>query len=106
MRGKLWIDKAEYQWVKVEAEVTAPVSLYLVAHVGAGTRFSLEQMPIEKNLWLPKRFAMQARVSVLGVPEHRKEEETYSGYRLIDTEKLTGRATEQRTESVILRGCQ
>jgi hypothetical protein len=84
MRGTLWIDKAEYQWVKVEAEVTAPVSLYLVAHVGPGTRFSLEQMPIGKNLWLPKRFTMRARITVFGVPQERKEEETYSDYRLID----------------------
>jgi hypothetical protein len=84
MHGKLWIDKAEYQWVKVEAEVTAPVSLYLVAHVGPGTRFSLEQMPIETNLWLPKRFAMQTRVRILGVPQQREKEETYSDYRPID----------------------
>lgn len=84
MRGKLWIDKAEYQWAKVEAEVTAPVSLYIVAHVGRGTRFNLEQMPIEKHLWLPKRFAMRTRVNVLGVPQQREKEETYSDYRPID----------------------
>jgi hypothetical protein len=84
MRGKLWIDKAEYQWVKVEAEVTAPVSLYFVARVGRGTRFSLEQMPIGKHLWLPKRFTMQTKVTVLGVPQQRREEETYSNYQLVD----------------------
>ncbi|PYT16528.1 MAG: hypothetical protein DMG59_10095 [Acidobacteria bacterium] len=85
MRGKLWIDKAEYQWVKVEAEVTAPVSLYLVAHVGPGSRFVLEQMPVAKDLWLPKRFIMQTRYSVLGVHEKRMEEESYSDYRLLET---------------------
>jgi hypothetical protein len=90
MRGELWIDKAEYQWVRVEAEVTAPVSLYLVAHVGPGTRFSLEQMPIGKNLWLPKRFTMQAKITVFGVPQERKEEETYSDYRLIDAKSANG----------------
>jgi hypothetical protein len=84
MRGKLWIDKAEYQWVKVEAEVTAPVSFYLVAHVGPGTRFILEQMPIGRGLWLPKRFTLQTKVTVLGVSHERIEEETYSDYQLID----------------------
>lgn len=84
MRGKLWIDKTEYQWVKVQAEVTAPVSLYLVAHVGPGTRFTLEQMPIGNNLWLPKRFTMQTKFTVFGVRHQRYEEETYSDYRLID----------------------
>lgn len=94
MRGKLWIDKEECQWVKVEAEVTAPVSLYLVAHVGPGTRFSLEQMPIGKNLWLPKRFTMQARVTVFGVPQQRKEEEMYSDYRLIGNDDRSGNGSE------------
>ena len=94
MRGKLWIDKTEYQWVKVEAEVTASVSLYLVAHVGPGTRFMLEQMPVAKNLWLPKRFVTQIRFSVLGVRENRTEEETYSDYRPIDAE-AAGFATKQ-----------
>ena len=28
MKGRLWIDKREYQWVKVSAEVTRPVSMY------------------------------------------------------------------------------
>lgn len=94
MRGKLWIDKEECQWVKVEAEVTAPVSLYLVAHVGPGTRFSLEQMPIGKNLWLPKRFTMQTRVTVFGVPQQRKEEEMYSDYRLIGNDDRSRNGSE------------
>src|SRR3984885_13810781 len=28
MKGKLWIDKATYQWVKVHAEVVRPVTFY------------------------------------------------------------------------------
>ena len=38
MRGKLWIDKATFQWVKVQAEVTRPVSIEgFLARVRPGT---------------------------------------------------------------------
>jgi hypothetical protein len=83
MQGRLWIDKREYQWRKVEAEVTAPVSLYIVAHVAPGTRFVLEQMPVANNVWSPKRFAMRTKVTVFGVPHERSEEESFSDYRPI-----------------------
>jgi hypothetical protein len=101
MQGRLWIDKTEYQWRKVEAKVTAPVSLYLIAHVGPGTRFVLEQMPVARNLWLPKRFAMRTKVTVFGVPHERSEEETYSNYRPIQTEITNSprRAMEAEPES-------
>jgi hypothetical protein len=40
MRGRLWIDKQTYQWVKVEADVIHPVSIAgFVARVEPGTRF-------------------------------------------------------------------
>src|SRR5207245_279160 len=43
MKGKVWIDKATYQWVKVEAQVVKPVSVYgFIAKVGPGTSFVLE----------------------------------------------------------------
>ena len=77
-----WIDQATYQWVKVEAEVTRPVSMYGIAKVGMGTKFLLEQEPISATLWLPKRFDVQVRASVLGfLNEDSSREETYSAYR-------------------------
>lgn len=81
MRGKLWIDKAETQWVRVEAEVMAPVSMYLLAKVSPGTKFVLEQMRIAPNLWLPKHFQMKAKATVLGFSHNEMDDETYSDYR-------------------------
>jgi hypothetical protein len=47
MRGKLWIDKKTYQWVKVEAEVIHPVSIAgFLAKVEPGNRFELEKIPV------------------------------------------------------------
>src|SRR6266567_7232120 len=83
MKGKLWIDKATYQWVKVEAEVIRPVNFYgFLAKVGPGTRFELEQEPIAGSLWLPKHFASRVYATALGfINENSLDDETYRDYR-------------------------
>jgi hypothetical protein len=43
MRGKMWVDTAQYQWVHVHAEVFRPVTFGLFfARVKPGTEFTLE----------------------------------------------------------------
>ena len=82
--GKLWIEKATYQWVGVEAQVIKPVLILgFIAKVGIGTSFVLEQEPVTGSLWLPKHFSMKVNTTILGII-HRNygEEETYSNYRL------------------------
>jgi len=82
MRGKLWVDKQTYQWVKVEAEVIHPVSIMgFLARVEPGTRFELEEMPVEDGIWLPKHFSMKAHAKVLFFFSHKtQEDETYFDY--------------------------
>jgi hypothetical protein len=82
MMGRLWIDKASYQWVKVHAEVVKPVSLYgFLAKVGPGTEFDLEQMPVAGDIWMPKAFNVRVRASALGVfNENSEEHDIYRGY--------------------------
>jgi hypothetical protein len=82
MRGRLWIDKKTYQWVKVEAEVIRPVSIAgFVATVEPGTRFELEKSPVEGDIWLPKHYAMTSKAKILSI-FHRKnhQDETYFNY--------------------------
>ena len=82
MRGKLWVDKNHYHWVKVEAEVFKPVSFGLfIAKVGPGTRFVLEQAPISRSLWLPKHFSMQLEASVLGHRRASVQDDMYKDYK-------------------------
>jgi hypothetical protein len=82
MRGWLWIDKQTYQWVKVEAEVIHPVSIAgFLAKVERGTRFELEKMPVDGNIWLPRHFAMTSRAKILSFIRYKKDEdETYFNY--------------------------
>jgi hypothetical protein len=84
MQGRLWIDKATFQWVQVTARVIHPVSIEgFVARVEPGTRFELQKMQVAEGVWLPKHFAMHSRAKVLNVWKHiTQEEETFSDYRL------------------------
>jgi len=55
-RAKLWIDKQEYQWVRLEAETTATISfgLFLV-RLDPGAKLVFEQTRVNDQVWLPKR---------------------------------------------------
>jgi hypothetical protein len=82
MKGRMWIDKEHYHWVKVQAQVINAVPFgVFVAKVKPGTRFELEQAP-SGNVWLPKRFSESVNATIFGVYSMRNnEEELYSDYR-------------------------
>jgi len=84
MDGGLWIDQATYQWVKAQAHVTRPVSMYgFLAKVKPGTRFELEQAPVSGTLWLPKRFVVTVRATALGIRnENSFNEDDFRDYQL------------------------
>ncbi len=56
VRGRLWIDKATYQWAKVEAETTGTISWGLfLARLNPGAKLVFEQGEVNSEIWLPKR---------------------------------------------------
>jgi hypothetical protein len=56
IRGRMWIDKATYQWAKVEAETTDTISWGLfLARLNPGAKLTFEQTEVNSELWLPKR---------------------------------------------------
>ena len=95
MRGRLWVEKTQYQWVQVRAEVFKPVSLYgFFAKVGPGTKFMLEQAPVAGGVWLPKHFSVQVRASALGfINEDSSSDETYRDYKPMSLTAATLGAT-------------
>ncbi len=82
MKGKLWVDKEQYHWVKVDAEVFKPVSFYgFFAKVGPGTRFILENEPVGGGVWLPRHFAVKVNATALGfINKDSSSDETYRDY--------------------------
>jgi hypothetical protein len=82
MRGKLWIDAREYQWVKVQAEVFKPVAFGLfIAHVRPGTEFLLEQEAVTEDVWLPSHFVTKLRsTKLVFFSKAYTRDETYSDF--------------------------
>ena len=67
-RGRLWIDKRDYQWVKAECETIDTVSFgWFLARLNRGARLSFEQLRINDEIWLPRRMwiRMDARLGLL-----------------------------------------
>jgi hypothetical protein len=83
MRGRMWIDAREYQWVRVHAEVFRPVAFGLfIAHVRPGTEFTLDQAPAGGGLWMPSRLVTKIHATAFGVwSRNSTEDERYSEYR-------------------------
>lgn len=81
MRGRMWVDVQNNQWVRVHAEVFRPVAFGLfIARVNPGTEFTLEQKPVSGNLWLPSHFSMAVKAKVLLSSRESTDDETYSNY--------------------------
>ena len=56
MRGRMCIDATEYQWVKIEAQVTGTISFgWVIARLGPGSSLNFEQRRVNDELWLPAR---------------------------------------------------
>ena len=56
IHGRIWIEKAGYQWVRVEAQTTATISFgWFLARLNPGAKLVLEQQRINDEVWLPKR---------------------------------------------------
>jgi hypothetical protein len=83
VEGKVWVDKQDFGWIKVDAKVTEPFSMGLfLARVQPGSHIVFEQARIADGLWMPQRIQVKAEAKILFVKNYVQEEViTYSGYR-------------------------
>jgi hypothetical protein len=82
MSGRLWIEKESFHWVKGEAEVLKPVSIFgFFAKVLPGTRMDLEMIPVTEDVWLVSRFAVAMNLSMFWRKSTKTMESTFSDYR-------------------------
>lgn len=77
-RGRLWIDKEDYQWVRVEAETIAPVRFgWILAKLDPGAKMVFEQRRIHGEVWLPSHARMQLSARLALVKKLRGEVEVF-----------------------------
>ena len=83
VEGKLWVDKQDLGWVKVDGEVTQSFSIgLLVARVQRGSHIIMEQTCVGDAVWVPKRLQMRASARIFFVKSLDLERIlTYSDYR-------------------------
>ena len=75
-RGRVWIDKNEAQWAKMDIECIDTVSLGLfLARFHKGSRIVIEQTRINDEVWLPKHVAVKVDVRLALLKDYRLEEE-------------------------------
>jgi hypothetical protein len=87
IKGKLWIEKNEYNWVKAEAESIDTISFGLfLFRIHKGARFSFEQVHLNDEVWLTRRFYINggARIALLK-NEAVEQEDTFSNYKKFST---------------------
>jgi hypothetical protein len=88
IQGKIWIDKAEFQWVRIEAETTGTISYGLfLARLNPGAKLVFEQTRVNDEIWLPK-FEHASGSGRLGLVKKISQEQdlTWSNYRKFQVE--------------------
>jgi len=66
VEGKLWVDKQDFGWIKVDGQVTQTFSIGLIlARVERGSHIMLEQTCVGDAVWVPKRIEIRATARIL-----------------------------------------
>lgn len=83
MRGKLWIDKQDYNWAKLEAEAVDTVSFgFMLARMDKGAHFLIENTRLPSGVWLPKTNEIRANARIALVKHVAiNQKRQYDGYR-------------------------
>ncbi len=96
--GKLWVDKQDFGWVKVDGEVTQPFSTgLLLARLLGGSHMTMEQTRFDGGIWMPKRIEVRASAKILFVISYDISRVlTYSDYQLLQRAPLASVSNQQR----------
>jgi len=81
--GRVWIDKAEAQWVKLDITATDTLSVgFVLARIHRGTRVLVELAKVNDEVWLPKyvQLHLDARIALFKSYD-LDVEQTYREYR-------------------------
>jgi hypothetical protein len=97
VEGKLWVDKQDFGWVKVDGEVTQPFSMGLfLARVLRGSHITMDQTRFEDGIWMPARIEMRASARILFVKSYDINRIlAYSHYQLLQRATLASTSSQR-----------
>src|SRR5579884_1249273 len=83
MKGRMWIEKKDYNWVKVEAEATDTISFgWFLFRIHPGSRFVLETQHVNHEFWAFHRLYINGSARIaLFKNESAEQEEVYSNFK-------------------------
>ena len=83
VEGKLWVDKQDLGWIKVDGQVIQPFSMGLfLARVLRGSHITMEQTRVDDGIWMPERVEVRAAAKIFFVKSLVIDRVlTYSEYR-------------------------
>jgi hypothetical protein len=87
-KGRVWIDKAEAQWVKLDVTAIDTISFGLVlARIHKGTHAVIELTRVNDEVWLPKRLQLHFDARVALFKSYDEDvEQTYRDYKKFRTD--------------------
>jgi hypothetical protein len=91
--GRVWIDKEDAQWAKMDIECIDTVSFGLfLARFHKGSRIVIEQTRVNDEVWLPKHVGLKIDVRLALLKEYNVEQEqTFRDYKKFHaTAKIVG----------------
>jgi hypothetical protein len=88
VKARLWIDKVDFRWAKIEAELLETMSFgWILLRIHSGSRVVLTQVRQADGAWLPERTWYRVSFRVGLVKLSREESETvYDRYVLAKSE--------------------
>ena len=88
MRGKFWIAKSDYGWVKAAAETTGTVSYGLfLLRLAKGSTLSFHQRKLEEGVWMIDEFRVRFQARAGLIKKFKKEVlGSFSNYRKFTAE--------------------
>jgi hypothetical protein len=84
VEGKLWVDKQDLGWIKVDGQVIQPFSMGLfLVRLLRGSHITMEQTRVDDGTWMPERIEVRAAARIFFVKNLVIDRVmTFSDYRL------------------------
>jgi len=82
--GRLWVDKQDLGWIKVDGQVIEPFSMGLfLVRLLRGSHIAMQQTRVDGGIWMPERVELRAAAKIFFVKSLVIDRVlTYSEYRL------------------------